>query len=154
MLSVAVLALMLTTTPILTGSASRPGAGSRAADARPRHSPIAFVPHPPPYGGEPDLARRSSVPRPVREAAIRFVRDYAQWSEGKLTRLRARDATPRVIALLEGRGRAAAVEVSGVAGSVRLASDGRLTYIVTSRVGNFIIGERRSRWLVESLPGD
>ncbi|HZO77632.1 MAG TPA: hypothetical protein VFB39_06275 [Solirubrobacteraceae bacterium] len=153
-LSVAVLVLMLGATSILTGSAGRPGAGSRRTHGRSGHSPIGFAPRSSPYGGEPDLARHSSVPRPVRNAAVRFVRDYGEWSEGRLAKLPARDGTARVIVTLERRGRAAGVAASGVAGPVRLASDGRRTYIVTSRVGNFIIRRHRSLWLVVSLPGD
>jgi hypothetical protein len=153
-LSVAVLVLMLISASILAGGAGRPGPGSRHANGRFGRSQISFAPHSSSYAGEPDLPRHSSAAAAVRQAAIRFVRDYADWSERRLARLPARDATPRVTAILERRGRAAGVAASGVAESVRLASDGRRSYIVTSRVGNFIIGRRRSRWLVESLPGD
>jgi hypothetical protein len=135
------------------GAGSR-GAGSRHGAARPRRSPIASAPHPSSYGGEPELAQGSSAPPQVRNAAVRFVRDYEQWSKGRLARLPAGDATARVIALLERRGRVAGVAPADVRASVRLAPDGRRSYIVTSRVGNFIVGKRRSRWLLTSLPGD
>jgi hypothetical protein len=153
-LTLAVLVLMLPSTSILAGGAARHGAGSRNANGRLGHSPIASAPRQAPYRGEPDLASHSRAPRPVRKAAIGFARDYVEWSEGRLARLPVRDATRRVIAILERRGRAAGVAASAVAGSVRLASDGRRAYVVTSRIGNFIISWRRSRWLVDSLPGD
>lgn len=140
------------------GSGSRDvgshGGGSRHAAAGPRRSLIVSSPHPSFYGGEPELARGSSAPRQVWDAAVRFVRDYEEWSKGRLARLPAGDATARVIALLERRGRAAGAAPFDVRASVRLAPDGRGTYIVTSRVGNFIVGKRRSRWLLTSLPGD
>lgn len=150
--SVAVLALMLISASILARTAARPGPRLRHANGLSGQSRIAFAPHP--YGGEPDLARHFSAPLSVRKAAIKFAHDYAEWTEGRLARLPARDATPRIIATLERRGRASGVGASVTAGSVRLASDGRRTYIVTSRAGNFIIGQRRARWVVESVPGD
>jgi hypothetical protein len=150
-LSLAALALILASAALSAGSR---GASSRGAARRRGHSPTVTSPQPPVYGGEPDLARRTSAPRPARRAAVRFVRDYEQWSEGRLSGLPAGDATGRVIAILERRGRAGGVAASDVAASVRLARGGRRNYIVTSRVGNFIVAKRGSQWLVTSLPGD
>jgi hypothetical protein len=38
--------------------------------------------------------------------------------------------------------------------SIRLAAAAPDRYVVTSIVGNFLVGRRESLWLVVSLPGD
>jgi hypothetical protein len=108
----------------------------------------------PPPAGEPDLASRSSAPSRSRLAAIRFVRDYGLWSVGRLAAIPARDATRRVIRLLEHEGRHAAVPAAEAVASVRIAPARGDRYVVTSAVGNFLIAARASRWRVVTLPGD
>jgi hypothetical protein len=87
-------------------------------------------------------------------AAVRFVREYALWSAGRLAAIPGRDATRRVIRLLEQERRHPSVAAAKAVASVRIAParDGR--YVVTSAVGNFLISGRGSRWRVVSLPGD
>ena len=51
-------------------------------------------------------------------------------------------------------GRLSTVDVANGVASVRLAPAPHGTYVVTSAIGNFLVGTRRSRWLVISLPGD
>lgn len=109
---------------------------------------------PPPYGGEPLLPQASTAPLAPSAAAARFVRDYAAWRSGSLAAIPAEDATQRVTRLLEEAGRRAGNLPSGAASTVRLAPTGSHDYVVTSHVGNFLIGRRGSRWLVVSLPGD
>jgi hypothetical protein len=108
---------------------------------------------PTPYGGEPHLSLDSHVPSGPRIAAVRFVRDYALWSSGRLATIPATDATLRVIRLLERERTSAGMATDVAARSVRIASAGGQRYVVTSAVGNFLVGTRRSRWLVVSLPG-
>jgi hypothetical protein len=108
----------------------------------------------PPAPGEPELASSSSAPSRSRLAAVRFVRDYALWSAGRRAAIPGRDATRRVIRLLEHEGRQAAVPAAEAVDSVRIAPAGSRRYIATSAIGNFLVGTRGSRWLVVSLPGD
>lgn len=108
---------------------------------------------PAPYGGEPHLSLDSHIPSGPRIAAVRFVRDYALWNSGRLARLPAKDATLRVIRLLERERRTARVATDLAARSVRIASASGQRYVVTTAVGNFLVATRRSRWLVVSLPG-
>jgi hypothetical protein len=109
---------------------------------------------PVPYGGEPRLPRDTTAPRAPWTAAVRFVRDYSSWSRGRLAAILAEDATSRVIRLLERTGRDGTAATAGGGGSVRIAPAGAKRYVVTSAIGNFLIGRRGSRWLVVSLPGD
>ena len=129
-----------------------------AATPRTRHatSRLTVVAHPapPPYEGEPQLPQHSTAPPEPRKAAVRFVRDYAAWSSGRLGALSAQDATRRVIRLLERAGRHSIGATADVTGSVRVAPAGARGYVVTSTIGNFLVGRRGQRWLVISLPGD
>ena len=108
---------------------------------------------PMPYGGEPHLSLDSHVPSGPRIAAVRFVRDYALWRSGRLATIPVKDATLRVIRLLERERRSAGMATDVAMRWVRIASAGGQRYVVTSAVGNFLVGTRRSRWLVVSLPG-
>jgi hypothetical protein len=65
-----------------------------------------------------------------------------------------RDTTRRVLGLLEHGGRLGTVDVADAVASVRIARAPRGTYVVTSAIGNFLVGRQRSRWLVISVPGD
>jgi hypothetical protein len=65
-----------------------------------------------------------------------------------------RDATTRVLRSLELEGRQGGIDAAGAASSVRIASASGGTYVVTSLIGNFLVGRRRLRWLVISVPGD
>ena len=56
--------------------------------------------------------------------------------------------------MLEHEGRRGTVEVASAVASVRIAPASTGTYVVTSAVGNFLMGRQRSHWLVISLPGD
>ena len=105
-------------------------------------------------GGEPQLSRNSTGPRAPRTAAVRFVRDYAAWEAGRLSMLPSYDATERVIRLLEHAGRYRLRATRDLRRSVRVTAFGEHRYLATSAVGNFLIGRRRSQWLVVSLPGD
>ena len=109
---------------------------------------------PAPYGGEPHLSRDSTAPTAVRQAAIRFVRDYASWSAAVLTGIPAGEATKRVIRVVERQDPRGAPDAAEPARSVRIARGGARSFVVTSTIGNFLIGKRRSRWLVVSVPGD
>jgi hypothetical protein len=82
-----------------------------------------------------------------------FVRDYALWSSGRLSKIPARDAPRRVVWLLEPEPRSAGVATDAAVRSVRIGLADGQQYVVTSAVGNFLVGTRRSRWLVVSLPG-
>jgi hypothetical protein len=115
----------------------------------PREDPVVVA-----YGGEPNLPSASRRAPGPWTTAVRFVRDYARWSEGHLAAVPAVDATPRVIRLLGRRVRAIGVEPGAGAVPVRIAPAGAHGYVVTSRVGNFLVGQRGGRWLVVSLPGD
>jgi hypothetical protein len=106
-----------------------------------------------PYGGEPHLSVDSAVRGP-KMAAVRFVRDYARWSRGRLDAIPSTDATSRVIRLLEQQGRRAGADVAHPSRMLRLAPASAHTYVVTSAVGNFLIGRREPGWVVVSLPGD
>jgi hypothetical protein len=64
------------------------------------------------------------------------------------------DVTRRVLGLLEHGDRLGTVDVANAVASVRIARAPRGTYVVTSTIGNFLVGRERSRWLVISLPGD
>jgi hypothetical protein len=59
-----------------------------------------------------------------------------------------------VLGLLEHGRRLGGVVVANAVASVRIAHARRGIYVVTSVIGNFLLGRRRSRWLVISLPGD
>jgi hypothetical protein len=90
----------------------------------------------------------------ARIAAVRFVRDYARWSSGRLTAIPVEDATRRVIRLLERTGRIAIGGTLDAVASVRFAPASEHRNLVTSLIGNFLVGRRGRRWLVVSLPGD
>jgi hypothetical protein len=107
-----------------------------------------------PYGGEPHLPRASRPGSGPWIAALRFVRDYGRWSDGQLAAMPKEDATPRVIRLLDRQGRSTGADLRADAGSVRIAPASARVYVVTSPVGNFLVGRRGGRWLVVSLPGD
>jgi hypothetical protein len=109
---------------------------------------------PPPYGGEPQLPSGSRVAPGAWVTAVRFVRDYAQWSDGQLAAVPAEDATPRVIRLIDRQVRGVGARHGELTGSVRMTAAGTRTYVVTSPVGNFLVGRAGARWLVVSLPGD
>jgi hypothetical protein len=104
--------------------------------------------------GEPVLRSTSSDPRLAQSAAVTFVRDYALWSSRRVATMPGRDMTRHVLGLLEHRGRLGAVSVANAVASVRIARASRSAYVVTSAIGNFLVGKQRSRWLVISLPGD
>jgi hypothetical protein len=65
-----------------------------------------------------------------------------------------RNVTRRVLGLLEHRGRVGTVDLANAVTSVRIARTSAGTYVVTSVIGNFLIGRKGSQWLVLSLPGD
>lgn len=109
---------------------------------------------PQPYGRETELPQGSTTPPGPRKAGVRFVCDYSAWSSGRLIAIPAKDATERVIRLLEQTGRNGTGATADAVASVRIASAGASRYVVTGAIGNFLIGRRRSRWLVVSLPGD
>jgi hypothetical protein len=117
---------------------------------------MTVVAHPalPPYGGEPQLPQDSTAPLAPWKAAVRFVRDYSAWSSGGLGAIPAQDATRRVIRLLEQAGRPSIRATADVTGSVRVAPAGAHGYVVTSTIGNFLVGRRGPQWLVIPLPGD
>jgi hypothetical protein len=121
-----------------------------------RHHPTATlrVRSPAAEPGEPELRPGSSVPSLPRTAAVTFVRDYSLWSGGQVASLSGRDMTRRVGGLLEHARTLATVDVANAVSSVRIARAPRGTYVVTSAIGNFLVGRERSRWLVISLPGD
>jgi hypothetical protein len=83
-----------------------------------------------------------------------FVRDYSLWSRRRVTSMPDRDVTTRVLGLLKHGGRLGSVDAANAVASVRIAAARRRTYVVTSTIGNFLVGRQRSRWLVISLPGD
>jgi hypothetical protein len=128
-----------------------------AARPRTRHvTPrMTVVAHParPPYGGEPQLRQDSTAPPAPWKAAVRFVRDYSAWNRGRLGAIPAQDATRRVIRLLEQAGRHSIRATADVTGSVRVAPAGAHRYVVTSTIGNFLLGRRGQQWLVISPPG-
>lgn len=130
---------------------------SATAVSRPRTHHAAMVgarSSPAPYGGEPRIPAGATAPAAARAAAIRFVRDYARWSDRRLLTIPAEDATPRVIPLLERQPTDARLSAGDAADSVRIAAVGPQRYMVTSAVGNFLVDKGGSRWLVVSLPGD
>ena len=106
-----------------------------------------------PQPGEPELVSASTVPSP-RSAAVTFVRDYALWSSRRVPTIPGRDVTRSVLGLLEHGDRLGTVDVADAVASVRIARAPGGTYVVTSTIGNFLVGRQRSRWLVISLPGD
>ena len=106
------------------------------------------------YSGEPQLVGRSAIPAGPRLAARRFVADYTLWNTGRLRVIPARDATTRVLTLIEHGARQAPEAGTDPVGSVQMAQAVPGGYVVTSTVGNFLVGKRASHWLVVSLPGD
>ena len=86
--------------------------------------------------------------------AVRLVGDYARWTDGRLVAMPPEDATPRVIRLLDRQVRDTGVDLRANPGSVQIAPSGARRYVVTSPVGNFVVGQRGGRWLVVPLPGD
>jgi hypothetical protein len=77
------------------------------------------------------------------------------WNSRRLAQIPAADATARVIRLLEHQPRSAARGGAyAAAASVRIAPARAHIYVVTSAVGNFLIGRHESKWTVVSLPGD
>ena len=117
---------------------------------RRRSRPVALAV---PYGGEPHISSAGGAGSGPWVAAARFVRDYDRWSDGQLSTVPPEDATARVIRLLDRQDRAVGVELGDVATEVRIAPTRRRTYVVTSPVGNFLVGRSDGRWLVVSLPG-
>lgn len=103
--------------------------------------------------GEPQLHAASSAPSAPRLAAVRFVRDYALWRSGRSRTMPARDMTTRVLRSLELEGRGGGIDAAAAAASVRIAPAPGGRYVVTSLVGNFLVGWQ-SRWVVVSVPGD
>jgi acyl-coenzyme A thioesterase PaaI-like protein len=86
-----------------------------------------------------------SAPRLARSAAVTFMRDYARWSNRQVAITPVREKTRRVLGLLEHGGRAATVDVAAAVASVRIARAPRGTFVVTSAIGNFLVGGQRSR---------
>jgi hypothetical protein len=119
-----------------------------------QRAPVRVSVAPAPYGGEPDLPRYARIPPGPRAAAVRFVRDYALWSDGRLAVIPVTDATRRLVWLLKHEGRHSGVLATDAEDSIRIAFAGAGRYLVTSAVGNFLVDQRGSRWLVVSLPGD
>jgi hypothetical protein len=105
-----------------------------------------------PYGGEPRRRSDATVRTQPRVSALRFVRDYIRWSAGRLKSIPAGDATRRVIRLLEQQGRNA-LATQPSASLVGVAVSGARRYLVTSAIGNFLVGRREGRWTVVSVPG-
>jgi hypothetical protein len=129
---------------------------SATAVRRPKmtpHAPMRVALARVPYGGEPHLRPDLPVPREPRAAAIRFVRDYVLWSDHRLVAIPIEDATRRVIRLLEQQPRSKLLVTSGAMNSVRIAP-GLRAYLVTSAIGNFLVGRRGTHYLIVSLPGD
>jgi hypothetical protein len=131
----------------LSATAAHAPKPRHAATVRAHASPLR-------YTGEPYLPPRSTAPGAARIAAVRFVRDYALWNSGRLGAIPAQDATRRVIRLLEQAGKIDRGASTDAVASVRVASAGEHGRVVTSAIGNFLIGRRGQRWLVVSLPGD
>lgn len=149
-IAVAVVAMVLVVTAEVAATASPAPAGSR-----PRHATVvAARGSPATYGGEPRVAAGASAPATVRAAAVRFTRDYALWSDGRLRMLPPEDATERVLRLLEQRSRGVRLSPGDASGSVRVRAAGPQRYVVTSLAGNFLLGRHGLRWLVVSLPGE
>jgi hypothetical protein len=61
--------------------------------------------------------------------------------------------TTRVLRSLELEGRGGGIDAAAAAASVRIAPAPGGRYVVTSLVGNFLVGWQ-SRWVVVSVPGD
>ena len=108
----------------------------------------------PAYSGEPELSQRLGVPRVVRAAAVRFVRDDERWRAGGLAAIPRTDATARVLRLLERAGRLERQLSDRHAAPIGIAAVGARRYVVTSPAGNFLVGQSGRRWVVVSLPGD
>ena len=89
----------------------------------------------------------------ARAAATRFVRDYTFWSASHLRMIPRDDATARVIRLLERQPRIGSLAGGEAVWSLRIAAAAQDRYLVTSAVGNFLVGRVGFRWLVISLPG-
>jgi hypothetical protein len=106
-----------------------------------------------PYGGEPHLSKDAHTPLGARGAAVTFVRDYALWSHGQLAVIPNAEATRRVVRLLKQNGQQSWIQTIPAKDSVRIVTAGANRYLVTSAVGNFLVGQRESHWLVISLPG-
>jgi hypothetical protein len=153
-LNVAVIGLVGGATVASTLSAGSSPARRSPHPQRSSAAVPALTRSPSPYTGEPELPRSSRVPRPARTAAVRFVRHYEAWTAGRLEAIPRGDATARVMRLLERAGRRAGQFSPSDLVSVRIApADGR-GYVVTSVIGNFLVGSSGSHWLVMSLPGD
>jgi hypothetical protein len=95
-----------------------------------------------------------ALPPAAFAAAVRFVRDYQAWSAGRLAAIPRGDAIGRVTRLLEQAGRLPGQFSPREVGSLGIAPVGIERYVVTSVVGNFLVGRVRLGWLVVSLPGD
>lgn len=96
-----------------------------------------------PQPGEPELPSASRVPWAARSAAVTFIGDYALWSTRRVTTMPAHDMTRRVLGLLEHGGTLGTVDVASAVASVRIARTPGGTYIVTSAIGNFLVGRLR-----------
>jgi hypothetical protein len=119
-----------------------------------RPAPARVLAPPTPHAGEPQLPRDARSASGPRAAADAFVRDYSLWTDRRLAAIPAEDATHRVIRLLARQPRGNRPISSDAVDSVRIAPAAQATYIVTSTIGNFLVGKRGSRWIVVSLPGD
>jgi hypothetical protein len=116
-----------------------------AATPRTRHAThrMTVVAHPAlPYEGEPQLSEHLTAPLAPRKAAVRVVLDYSAWSSGRLGAIPAQDATRRVIRLLEQAERHSISATADVTGSVRVGPVGAHGHVVTSTIGNFLVGRR------------
>ena len=101
--------------------------------------------YPVPEPGEPELPATTNVSLAARSAAVSFVRDYTLWSGCRVATMPGLDMTRRVLGLLEHGDRLVTGDVANAVASVRIARGSRDTYVVTSTIGNFLVGKQRSR---------
>jgi hypothetical protein len=134
-------------------AAAMSSVGTRPPTPFHRNHPVAAA-TPPTASGEPQLPDGAGIPSAPRSAAVRFVRDYTLWSGRERHRIPTGDATSRVIALLTQEGRQNQVPAYEAVASIRMTPDQFGRYVVTSAIGNFLVGRWGPRWLVISLPGD
>jgi hypothetical protein len=140
------LVLAADVTATLSAIAARGPESRRAATVRAR-------PLPPPYGGEPHIGNGSS---PLRRPGWRPSSSFAIMPAGAAADWPRFPARKRRVAirLLEQAGRNDIGATADAVASVRIASAGERGCVVTSAIGNFLIGRPGWRWLVVSLPGD